>query len=98
MTDATRLAKIADTLADDKAIGRLSQVCERWIYSACLWFALDIEEQERTSFHYDYSIYQVEYSRNLLFLDGTQMEQVFQRMVDRQTSTATGSRTRDTYV
>jgi len=83
ITDSTRLARIADTLADDKAIGRLSQVCERWIYSACLCFALDIEEQERTSFHYDYSIYQVEYSRNLLFRDGVQMEQVFQRMVDR---------------
>src|SRR5262252_1385462 len=66
ITDSTRLTRIADTLADDKAIGRLSQVCERWIYSACLCFALDIEEQERTSFHYDYSIYQVEYSRNLL--------------------------------
>jgi hypothetical protein len=83
MTDSTRLARIADTLADDKAIGRLSQVCERWIYSACLCFALDVEEQERTWFHYDYSIYQVEYSRNLLFVDGAQMEQVFQRMVDR---------------
>jgi len=83
VTDATRLARIADTLADDQAIGRLSQVCERWIYSACLCFALDVEEQERTSFHYDYSIYQVEYSRNLLFIDGRQMEQVFQRMVDR---------------
>jgi hypothetical protein len=83
ISDSTRLTRIADTLADDKAIGRLSRVCERWIYSACLCFALDIEEQQRTSFHYDYSIYQVEYSRNLLFLDGTQMEQVFQRMVDR---------------
>src|SRR5215471_5986550 len=47
VTDATRLARIADTLADDQAIGRLSQVCERWIYSACLCFALDVEEQER---------------------------------------------------
>src|SRR5215471_10640689 len=83
ITNSTRLARIADTLADDKAIGRLSHVCERWIYSACLCFALDVEEQERTSFHYDYSIYQVEYSRNLLFIDGRQMEQVFQRMVDR---------------
>ena len=83
MTDSARLARIADTLADDKAIGRLSQVCERWIYSACLCFALDIEEQERTGFHYEYSIYQVEYSRNLLFVSGAQMEQVFQRMVDR---------------
>ncbi len=70
-------------MADDKAIGQLSQVCERWIYSACLCFALDSQEQERTGFHYEYSIYQVEYSRNLLFGNGAQMEQVFQRMVDR---------------
>src|SRR5207245_1440587 len=34
-------------------------------------------------FHYEYSIYQAEYSRNLLFVRGAQMEQVFQRMVDR---------------
>jgi len=83
ITDSPHLARIADTLADDKAIGQLSQVCERWIYSACLCFALDSQEQERTGFHYEYSIYQVEYSRNLLFGNGAQMEQVFQRMVDR---------------
>ena len=83
ITDSAQLARIADTLADDKAIGRLSQVCERWIYSACLCFALDSQEQERTGFHYQYSIYQVEYSRNLLFANGAQMEQVFQRMIDR---------------
>jgi hypothetical protein len=83
ITDATRLARIADTLADKQTIERLNQVCERWIYSACLCFALNFEEQERTGFHYAYSIYQVEYSRNLLFLRGSQLEQVFQRMVDR---------------
>lgn len=83
ITDAARLVRMADTLPDKRTIGRLNQVCERWIYSTCLCFALDIEEQERTGFHYDYSIYQVEYSRNLLFVRGAQMEQVFQRMVDR---------------
>src|SRR5947207_11098147 len=44
---------------------------------------MDLQEQEQTNFHYAYSIYQVEYSRNLLFVRGAQMEQVFQRMVDR---------------
>jgi len=83
ITDAARLARIADTLADKRTIERLNQVCERWIYSACLCFALDYEEQQRTGFHYAYSIYQVEYSRNLLFVRGSQLEQVFQRMVDR---------------
>ena len=83
ITDATRLARIADTLADKRTIERLNQVCERWIYSTCLCFALDIDEQQRTGFQYAYSIYQVEYSRNLLFLRGSQLEQVFQRMVDR---------------
>lgn len=83
LADPTRLARIADTLSETDAIGRLIQVCERWIYSACLCFALDIEEQERTRFRYAYSVYQLEYSRNLLFHIGAQMEQVFERMVDR---------------
>jgi hypothetical protein len=83
LTETARLARIADTLADKRTIARLNQVCERWIYSSCLCFALDTEEQERTGFHYAYSIYQVEYSRNLLFVRGSQMDQVFQRMVDR---------------
>jgi hypothetical protein len=86
ITDAARLASIADTFADKRTIERLNQVCERWIYSTCLCFAVGIEEQERTGFHYAYSIYQVEYSRNLLFARGSQMEQVFQRMVDRTRS------------
>ena len=43
-------------------IGRLSQVIDRWIYTACLCFGLDFDEQ-RGAVVYDYSIYQVEYSR-----------------------------------
>jgi hypothetical protein len=83
ITNPARLAKIADTLAEERAIGRLTQVCEQWIYSTCLCFALDSDEQERTGFHYSYSVYQLEYSRNLLFRSGGQMEDLFQRMVDR---------------
>lgn len=83
ISDATRLAQIADTLSSPDSIGRLTQVCERWIYSACLCFALDLAEQEKTHFHYDYSIYQEEYSRNLLFLRGSQLERVFQGTIDR---------------
>lgn len=77
------LARVADTLSELRTIGRLSQVCERWIYSACLCFALDLEEQERSGFHYHYSIYQVECSRNLIFQRGSQMEQIFQGLIDR---------------
>ena len=71
IADAADLARIADTLSEARTVGRLVQVCERWIYSACLCFALDIQEQERTGFHYAYSVYQVEYSRNLDSLAGT---------------------------
>jgi hypothetical protein len=86
ISDPTRLAQIADTLSSSDSIGRLSQVCERWIYSACLCFGLDLAEQEKTNFHYDYSIYQEEYSRNLLFWRGRELEQVFQGTVDRTRS------------
>ncbi len=64
-------------------IGRLRQVCERWIYSSCLCFTLDMVEQERSGFRYDYSLYQMEYSRNLLFNKGSELEQIFQGVVDR---------------
>jgi hypothetical protein len=92
ISDAAGLAKIAETLSEHRAIGRLSQVCERWIYtcvcelpvSACAVtrrrfpvgarptrrfapagsFALDFDEQKRSGFRYQYSNYQIEYSRN----------------------------------
>src|SRR5262245_52373241 len=77
------LAEIAATLSEQRTIGRLRQVCERWIYSTCLCFALDLEEQRLSAFHYQYSNYQIEYSRNLIFEVGGQMEQVFQALIDR---------------
>lgn len=77
------LARVADTLSEQRTIGRLTQVCERWIYTTCLQFALDADEQRRSGFRYAYSVYQVEYSRNLLFRTGGQMEQVFQGLIDR---------------
>jgi len=86
ISDPARLAQIADTLSSPDSIGRLAQVCERWIYSACVCFGLDLAEQEKTHFHYDYSIYQEEYSRNLLFRRGSELEQVFQGTVDRTRS------------
>src|SRR5437899_2332647 len=82
ISDAAGLAKIADTLSEHRAIGRLSQVCERWIYT-CVCFALDFDEQKRSGFHYQYSNYQIEYSRNLVFEVGRHMEQVFQALIDR---------------
>jgi hypothetical protein len=77
------LARIADTLSQQRTIGRLRQVCERWIYTTCLCFALDLDEQQRSGFRYQYSSYQIEYSRNLLFEIGGHMEQVFQALIDR---------------
>jgi hypothetical protein len=82
ISDAAGLARVADTLSAEPAIGRLNQVCERWIYT-CLSLALDSEEQAASDFRYQYSIYQGEYSHNLLFRVGGQMEQVFQGLIDR---------------
>ena len=83
ISDAAGLAKIADTLSGQQAIGRLNQACERWIYTTCLCFALELEEQKRSGFRYQYSNYQVEYSRNLIFEIGGHMDQVFQALIDR---------------
>ncbi len=83
ISSATDLAQVAETLSEERTIGRLTQVCERWIYTTCLHVALDAEEQHRSGFRYAYSVYQVEYSRNLLFRRGDQMEPVFQGLIDR---------------
>lgn len=85
ISDAAGLGRVADALCDSRTIGRLSQVCERWIYT-CLSFALDSEEQIQSGFRYQYSSYQLEYSRNLVFQVGGKMEQVFQALVDRTRS------------
>jgi hypothetical protein len=77
------LAKVADTLSEARTTGRLRQVCERWIYTSCLCFALDLEDQQSSGFRYQYSVYQIEYSRNLVFHLGGQMEQIFQGLIDR---------------
>jgi hypothetical protein len=83
IADPSGFAKIAATLSEQRAIGRLSRVCERWIYRSCLCFALDFEEQERSGFRYYFSNYQMEYSRNLIFEVGGRMEEVFQALIDR---------------
>jgi len=86
ITDPAGLAQIADTLSQPAMTGRLVRVCDRWIYTACLCFGLDLDEQQRTGFRCGYSVYQAEYSRNLLFRVGAQMDQVFDRVVDRTRS------------
>ena len=83
ISDAAGLARIADTMRAQCSEGRLVEVCERWIYSACLCFALDMVEQQDSGFHYSYSVYQVEFSRNLLFKSGRIMDQVFHNVIDR---------------
>ena len=83
ISNTSGFVKIAETLSEQRAIGRLRQVCERWIYRSCLCFALDFEEQQRSGFRYHFSNYQMEYSRNLIFVVGGRMEQVFQALIDR---------------
>lgn len=82
-SDANALDEVADSLASDDAIGRLYDVCDRWIYSACLCFGLGLDEQEKSGFRYAYSVYQLEYSRNLRFKRGSDMDQVYQAVIDR---------------
>lgn len=84
LSNARGLGLVAETLSSsESSVGRVVQVSERWIYSAVLCFAMDIADQERTGFRYNYSVFQAEYSRNLLFRDGRQMDQVFSGLIDR---------------
>lgn len=49
------LCKLAETLYEK---GHLQEVCDRWVYS-CLWFGLKKEDQEKTWFRYQYSLFVV---------------------------------------
>jgi hypothetical protein len=82
VTDAQALAQVADTLSQPGTVGRLAGVCDRWSYTACLCFGLDLAQQQTSGFRYNFSVYQVEYSRNLIFRFGGQLEQVFTRMIE----------------
>jgi hypothetical protein len=86
IADPQGLARVADALSQPAAIGRLGRACEQWIYTACLCFGLDTSEQQASGFRYGYSVYQAEYSRNLLFASGGQMEDLFNRVLDRTRS------------
>jgi len=77
-TNGEKLTRVADTL---KTKGQFGQVCQRWIYS-CLWFVMDKEQQKKTGIAYKFSVYQIEYSRNLLFQRGRQMDTVYQNIID----------------
>lgn len=82
---ATDVTWLAETAGELPLKGQLGQVCQRWLYS-CLHFALPEAERLRSGFEYSYSLFQVEYSRNLLFRRPAQMEQVFEALLDRTRS------------
>ena len=83
VADLTALATAAETLRTASATGLLRQVCERWIYTACLCFGLSLEEQQRSGFRYEYTTFQGEYSRNYHFHCGRRMERVVQALIER---------------
>jgi hypothetical protein len=82
-TDYPAIQRLATTLSGPDFGQRLEALCLRWLYSACLCFALPVVEQERTEFHYEYSIWQLELSRNFLFYREAVLEEVFQKLIDR---------------
>ena len=82
-SDFAQVNRLAALLQRESAIGKLAAVCERWIYSSALCFALTREEQQRSGFQYQYSVFQLELSRNLLFARGDTMDEVYQKLIDR---------------
>jgi hypothetical protein len=44
---------------------------------------VEFTKQEKSRFQYQYSVFQMEYSRNLWFRSGRQMDEIFQALIDR---------------
>jgi hypothetical protein len=74
---------LSGRLLGEELVTSLQALCERWLYSACLCFGLSVEDQARSHFRYTFSVWELEYSRNLLFRDGQLMDQVYQKLLDR---------------
>lgn len=81
--DLPRLCQVATALDGPQGLADLQRICERWVYSTCLCFGLRMDEQQRSGFHYRYSCSQLEYSRNLHFKSGRQLDEVYQGLIDR---------------
>jgi DNA-binding transcriptional ArsR family regulator len=81
--DFAALSRLARELDGPSGLARLAEVCDRWVYSACLCFGLTGEEQKRSGFRYAYSAFQIEYSRNLLFRSGRKMDELYQGLIER---------------
>lgn len=83
IADPAAFAERTAVLASDTAREALFRVCERWLYSSCLCFAIPVDDQRRTGLVYDYSVFQAEYCRNYLFRLGGKMDEFFDRLIDR---------------
>jgi hypothetical protein len=82
-SDFQAIDLLSGRLRGEELAPSLQAVCERWLYSACLCFGLRVEDQTRSHFRYTFSVWELEYSRNLLFRDGQQMDQIYQKLLDR---------------
>lgn len=82
-SDLAGLSRLAEGLDGARGLACLAKVVDRWVYSACLCFALTSEQQRQSNFHYAYSCYQLEYSRNLVFKSGRALDEVYQGLIDR---------------
>ena len=82
-SDFGPISRLAGRLQQAGAIGRLREVCERWIYSSALCFGLIRAEQQQSGVIYEHSVFQLESSRNLLFARGATMDEVYQSLIDR---------------
>ena len=81
--DLPALCQTAAALDSPQGLAGLGRVCDRWVYSCCLCFGLRADQQQRSGFHYRYSCYQLEYSRNLHFKSGRQLDAIYQGLIDR---------------
>ena len=86
VADPEAWPQVADTLSQPRAVGRLGQVCDRWIYTACLCFGLDLAEQERPGSATATRSTRSSTAATCCSRSGAQMEPVFDTVVDRTRS------------
>jgi hypothetical protein len=79
-SDCGEINRVAARLQRAAAVGPLAAVGEQWLHSSVLCFGLTREEPQRSGFQYQYSVFPLEWSRNLLFHHGPTLEEVYQKL------------------
>jgi hypothetical protein len=78
-SDLEKIGRLGECLLESTP--DIKKLADRWLYS-CLAFALPTQQQQLAEFHYEYSSFQIEYSRDYIFSRGSTLDEIYGSMTE----------------